>query len=75
MAGRKIDIEEKIQHQKEIVSKIKERYDEAVAQLEKLMTKRQEMQRKELMEAISKSNRSIEEILAFLQDSDENAPE
>ena len=47
MAGRKIDIEEKIQHQKEIVSKMKERYDEAVAELEKLMAKRQEMQRKE----------------------------
>lgn len=75
MAGRKVDIEEKIQHQKDVVSRQKDRYDEAVAKLEKLMAKREEMQKKELMEAFSKSSRSYEEVLTFLQDIYENETE
>lgn len=66
MAGRKIDIEEKINQQKQVVAKEKERYDAALAELEKLMKKRDEQRNKELLEAISKSEKSYEEIMGFL---------
>lgn len=75
MAGRKVDIESKIDHQEEVLSKLKERYDEAAAELEELMAKREETQKKELMEAFSKSSRSYEDVLAFLQGIDKDAPE
>ena len=66
MAGRKIDIEEKINQQKQVVAKEKERYDAALAELEKLMKKRDEQRNKELLEAISKSEKSYEEIMGLL---------
>ena len=66
MAGRKIDIEDKINQQKQVVAKEKERYDAALAELEKLMKKRDEQRNKELLEAISKSEKSYEEIMGFL---------
>ena len=66
MAGRKIDIEEKISQQKQVVAKEKERYDAALAELGKLMKKRDEQRNKELLEAVSKSEKSYEEIMAFL---------
>lgn len=45
MAGRKthISIEEKIKKKKEFVSKAKDRHDSAVSELEKIMTKRDEI--------------------------------
>ena len=66
MAGRKIDIEDKINQQKQVVAKEKERYDAALAELENLMKKRDEQRNKELLEAISKSEKSYEEIMGFL---------
>ena len=66
MARRKIDIEEKISQQKQVVAKEKERYDAALAELEKLMRKRDEQRNKELLEAVSKSEKSYEEIMDFL---------
>ena len=59
MARRSIPIEEKIETQKEVVSKAKDK-------LEKLMKKRDELRSKELMEAFANSERSFEEVLRFL---------
>ena len=66
MARTRITIEEKIERQKEVVSKAKDKYDAALAELEKLMSKREELRRKELMEAFMKSSRTYEEIMEFL---------
>lgn len=68
MANRKtrISIDEKIDKQKEVVLKAKARYDSAVDTLNKLMTKRDELRSKELVDAISKSNKSYDEIMAFI---------
>ncbi len=63
----RISIEDKIDQQKQVVDKAKERYDSAVADLEKLMVKRNELRKKELWDAVASSDKSYEEILAFLK--------
>lgn len=68
MAGRKIDIDEKIERAKVQVNKAKQKYDAAVEELERLMTKKTEMQQKELIQAFAASSRSYDEILKFLQE-------
>lgn len=66
MALRNISIEEKIAQQKEIVSKFKDKYDVAVAELERLMQKREDIRNKELLDAFSDSDRRFEEVMLFL---------
>lgn len=56
----------KIDQQKEVVLKIKEKYDAAVAELERLMRKRDEARNKEILQAIAGSDKSYEEIMRFL---------
>ena len=55
MARRSIPIEEKIEAQKEMVSKAKDKYEAELDKLEKLMKKREELRSKELMEAFANS--------------------
>ena len=71
MARRKIDLSETIKQQEEVVLKAKDRYDREVAELDRLLTKRKEMESRKLMLAFEKSDRSIDEILAFLGTGDE----
>ena len=66
MARTRITIEEKIEKQKAVVSKAKDKYDAALNELEKLMSRRDELRRKELMEAFMKSDRTYDEIMEFL---------
>ena len=66
MARTRITIEEKIEKQKAVVSKAKDKYDAALSELEKLMSRRDELRRKELMEAFMKSDRTYDEIMEFL---------
>lgn len=73
MAGRRIAIDEKIERQKEVVSRIKDKYDAALDELEKLMQKRDELRRKELMDAFVKSDRTYDEIMEFLKSSGEKS--
>ena len=72
MARRSIPIEEKIEIQKEHVSKTKDRYEAELAKLEKLMRKRDELRSKELMDAFTNSERSFEEVMRFLAGKEEN---
>ena len=67
MARRSISIEEKIQQQKEVVSKAKDKYKAALEELEKLMKKRDEIRNKEILDAIATSSKSYDEIMAFLR--------
>lgn len=66
MARRKINIDDKIEQQKQVVSKAKDRYEAELEQLNQLMKKRDELRNKELLQAIEQSNRSFEEIMDFL---------
>ena len=67
MAYRRLDIDEKIERAKAEVNKAKQKYDVAVEELEKLMTRKKEMQDKELLQAFANSSKSYEEILKFLE--------
>ena len=63
---KRMTIDEKIDKQKEIVSRTKERYDAELQTLEELMQKRSELRNRELIKAIETSGRSFEEIMEFL---------
>ena len=68
MAGRKIDIDEKIERAQEDVTRAKKKYDAAVEALEKLMTKKKAIQEKEILQAYADSSKSHEEILRFMKE-------
>ena len=67
MARRSISMDEKIERQKEITFALKDKYEAAVAELDALIQKKKELQNKERLKAIQNSNRSTEEIIAFLE--------
>jgi hypothetical protein len=68
MARRSSSIDDKIDNAQGKVIRAKTRYDAAVADLRQLMEKTAAMQRDEIMKAVAGSNKSFEEILAFLKD-------
>ena len=70
MARRKISIDDKIEQQKLVVSKVKDRYEAELEELNQLMKKRDELRNKELFQAIEQSKRSFEEIIDFLNTDD-----
>ena len=63
---RTISLDEKIEKAHEVVFQTKDKYDAAVEELNKLLQKKQELQRKELLKAIETSPRSYDEIIKFL---------
>ena len=70
MARRKISIDDKIEQQKLVVSKVKDGYEAELEQLNQLMKKRDELRIKELFQAIEQRKRSFEEIIDFLNTDD-----
>ncbi len=67
MERRVITIEEKIKRQTEEVAKAKKKYDMELEKLNTLIEKKKEMERKELLEAFSRSSRTYREIMDFLK--------
>lgn len=65
-------LEEKIEKAEKDVITAKKKYDEATANLKQLLDERDALRKEELIAAVTKSSRSYEEILAFLE-ADENA--
>ena len=61
-------LDAKIEKAQAQVSKTKKQYDAAVAALSDLLDKRGALRRDELVKAIMKSDRTYEEVLAFLGD-------
>ena len=59
-------LDAKIEKAQAQVSKAKKQYDAAVAALSDLLDKRDALRRDELVKAIMKSDRTYEEVLAFL---------
>ncbi len=72
MARRSVSIEEKIEKQKEVVAKAKVKYESALDELKILMKKKQELEGKELLDAFINSDKSLDEILAFMSGVNEN---
>ncbi len=67
MARRVISLDEKIDKAEAAVIAAKIKYDKALDELEKLVTKRKQLDDKKLLEAYHASDKSVDEILAFLQ--------
>ena len=68
-------LDRKIEKAQEQVSKTKKQYDAAVAALSDLLDKRDALRRDELVKAILKSEKTYEEILAFLGADDKDTEE
>ena len=62
-----ITIDEEIIKQEEQVSKSKAKYDADVKKLKDLYAKKEEIKKKELLEAVEKSSKTFEEIMGFLK--------
>ena len=62
-----ITIDEEIIKQEEQVSKSKAKYDADVKKLKDLYAKKDEMKKRELLEAVEKSSKTFEEITGFLK--------
>ena len=67
MASRLDTLDEKIEVAKEKVLKYKDKYEKAKEELLNLQNLKNEMKRKQLLEAIENSGKSFEEIIAFLK--------
>ena len=64
---RSVTLGSKITAAQEKVVRAKARYEKAVKALEALMEKREESRRRELMEAVRKSDHTYKEILCFIR--------
>ena len=61
------NLEKKLEKAQHKLMKLKSRYDAASAEVEMLLKRREELKRKELLEAFAASGRSYEEVLEFLR--------
>ena len=66
MARRVISLEEKIEKAEANVVAAKAKYDAALDVLEKLVTKRKQMEDKKLLEAYHAGDKTADEIIAFI---------
>lgn len=70
MARRVITIDEKIEKAQAAVLAAEVKYDQALDELEKLVSKRRQLEDKRVLDAYHESNKSADEIIAFLMDED-----
>ncbi len=59
-------LDDRIKKQEEAVFKAKDRYEAELKELDKLITKRRELESKELVKAFEKSKKSLKEIIEFM---------
>lgn len=67
MARQVVILEEKIEKVQINVAETKVKYDKAVDELEKLLMKRKERDNKQLLKAFSESEKTLAEVIEFLQ--------
>lgn len=70
MAGRRLTLDERIEKAEKNVRVAKEKYDSALDDLERLVTKRKEMDDKKILEAYHSGDKTIDEIIEFIQPSE-----
>ena len=66
MARRTITIDEKIEKAEAAVAEAKKKYDAALDELEKLVTRKKQLDEKRILDAYHASSKTAEEIVAFL---------
>ncbi len=71
IARKSISLDEKIEKAEAAVIAAKAKYDKAIDELKVLVEKRRQLDDKKVLEAYHSSDRSLEEILKFLQKEDE----
>jgi len=62
-----VDIDDKINKAQESVERSKAKYDAAISELKQLLEKREAMRKDVLINAITRSKKSFDEILEFLK--------
>lgn len=67
MARRVITLEEKIEKAQAAVLAAKKKYDATLDELEKLVTKRKQLEDKKLLEAYHAGDKTAEEIIEFIR--------
>ena len=67
MARRVITLEEKIEKAQAAVLSAKNKYDAALDELEKLVTKRKQLEDKKLLEAYHAGDKTADEIIEFIR--------
>ena len=70
MAGRRLTLDERIEKGEKNVRVAKEKYDSALDDLERLVTKRKEMDDKKILEAYHSGDKTVDEIIEFIQPSE-----
>ncbi len=71
MARKTISLDEKIEKAEAAVLAAKVRYDKALDELEKLDTKKKQLEDKRILKAYHESDKTADEIIAFLQRKDD----
>ena len=66
MARRTVSLDEKIEKAEAAVLAAKARYDKTLDELEKLVAKRKQLEDKRILEAYHESDKTADEIIAFL---------
>ena len=67
MARRVITLDEKIKTAETAVATVKTKYDAALDELEKLVTKKKQQDDKKVLEAYHAGDKTADEIVAFIQ--------
>lgn len=67
MARRTVSLDEKIEKQQALVAAAKIKYDTALDELEKLVTKRKQLDDKRVLEAYHSGSKTADEIVAFIR--------
>ena len=68
MARRVISLDEKIRKAEAAVASAKAKFDAALDELEKLVTKRKQLDDKKVLEAYHAGDKTADEIVAFIQE-------
>ena len=70
--GKRMTLEERIATAEQEVVKYKSKYEQALGELRKLLEKKKALETAEIVKAIEKSDRTYDEIMAFLNRKNED---
>lgn len=75
MARRTVSLDEKIKKAEATVIALKAKYDTALDELEKLVTKRKQLEDKKVLEAYHNGGKTADEIIAFIMSGEDKHEE
>ena len=73
MARRTISLDEKIEKAEAVMLAAKAKYDAALDEMEKLVTKRKQQDDKKVLDAYHAGNKTADEIVAFIKSERQNS--